>query len=426
MAKSIWIALGVAAVLAALPPAFGRPPCCPDTIIVQFYADVCDDDRTALVEKYQCAIKCTCRSGDFHRVLIPAEHTPESIVELFQAEPDVEYAELNYYADIFAEPNDTYYSFQWHMQNDTTGGIYIEDAWEIETGDPNVIVAVLDTGVAYEDFDRFRQAPDLAGTSFVGGYDFINDDEHPNDDQGHGTHVAGTIGQSTDNGLGVAGVAFGCSIMPIKVLDVNGVGDHFTIARGLIWAADHGAKVINLSLGGGDPSKTLEQAVAYAYRAGVTVVCAAGNDFRKGNAPSFPAAYDDYCIAVGATRYDDRRAPYSNTGSYLDVVAPGGDISVDQNEDGYADGILQQTFSLDPTEFAYFFFQGTSMAAPHVSGVAALLISHGVTHPDDVRQAIQGSAIDAGPPGWDPQYGHGLLNAPAALQYQPPKTNDPR
>jgi len=310
MAKAIRAALGIAAVLAAFAPAFGRPPRCPDNIIVQFYGD---DERAALAEKYQCAITHTCRAGDFHRVGIPAGHAPEIMVELFQAEPHVECAELNYYADIFAEPNDTYYSFQWHMQNDTTGGIYIEDAWAIETGDPNVIVAVVDTGVAYEDFDRFRQAPDLAGTSFVPGYDFINDDEHPNDDQGHGTHVAGTIGQSTDNGLGVAGVAFGCSIMPIKALDANGVGDHFTIARGLIWAADHGAKVINLSLGSSDGSRTLEQAVAYAYRAGVTVVCAAGNEFRRGNAPSFPAAYDDYCIAVGATRYDDRPPPSIRT-----------------------------------------------------------------------------------------------------------------
>jgi len=164
MAKAIRAALGIAAVLAAFAPAFGRPPRCPDNIIVQFYGD---DERAALAEKYQCAITHTCRAGDFHRVGIPAGHAPEIMVE----------PELNYYADIFAEPNDTYYSFQWHMQNDTTGGIYIEDAWAIETGDPNVIVAVVDTGVAYEDFDRFRQAPDLAGTSFVPGYDFINDDE---------------------------------------------------------------------------------------------------------------------------------------------------------------------------------------------------------------------------------------------------------
>ena len=402
------------------------PQYCPDSIIVKFHTDVNDAQRTALADSYGCSIMDTCSGGDFHRVLIPETHTPELMAALFEAEEGVEYAELNYYDDIFAEPNDTFYSFQWHMSNDVTGGIYIEDAWEIETGDPNVIIAVVDTGVAYEDFGDFRQAPDLTGTSFVPGYDFVNDDEHPNDHQGHGTHVAGTIGQSTNNGLGVAGVAFGCSLMPVKVLDADGTGDHFTIARGIRFAAENGAKVINLSFGSSSRSKTMEQAVAYAYRAGATVVCAAGNDFLRGNARFYPAGYDDYCIAVAATRYDDTRAPYSNTGSYVDVAAPGGDTSVDQNRDGYVDGILQQTFALDPTDFAYFFFQGTSMAAPHVSGVAALLVSHGVTRPDDVRAAIENSAIDMGAPGWDPQYGHGLLNARAALTYERPSDDRER
>jgi len=146
-------------------------------------------------------------------------------------------------------------------------------------------------------------------------------------------------------------------------------------------------------------------------------VVAAGNSYLSGNPVSYPAAETAYCIGVGAIRYDSHRAPYSNTGTYVSVVAPGGDMSVDQNGDGYVDGILQQTFKSDPTEFAYWFFQGTSMAAPHVSGVAALLASHGVTHPDRIREALERTARDLGPAGRDNEYGWGLIDASAALEY---------
>jgi serine protease len=230
--------------------------------------------------------------------------------------------------------------------------------------------------------------------------------------------VTGTIAQSTNYRIGVAGVAFGCSIMPVKVLDVNGLGDYFTLAQGIYYAVNNGARVVNLSLGADTPSTTLKNALAFAYQHGVTVVCAAGNEYLKGNPVEYPAAYDDYCMAVGATRYDNARAPYSNTGLYLDIVAPGGDMLVDQNGDGYPDGIVQQTFVLDPTTFAYYFFQGTSMATPHVSALAALLLSHGAKGPDGVRKAIETTAIDLGPAGWDPEYGWGLIDASAALTYQ--------
>jgi serine protease len=272
-------------------------------------------------------------------------------------------------------------------------------------------------GVAYEDFETFKQAPDLAGVSFVFGYDFVNEDSHPNDDQGHGTHLTGTIAQNTNNGIGVAGVAFGCSIMPVKVKSSLGTGSHFDIARGIYFAVNNGAKVINMSFGGEGESVTLRDAVGYAYYRGVTVVCAAGNEFLEGNPVTYPAAYDDYCVAVGAIRYDETRAYYSNTGSYLDVVAPGGDIPMDQNGDGYPDGILQRTFGMDPNDFAYWFFQGTSTAAPHVSGAAALLISNGVTNPDKVREVIEKTAKDIGPAGWDEEYGWRLINISSALNY---------
>jgi len=229
--------------------------------------------------------------------------------------------------------------------------------------------------------------------------------------------VAGTIGQSTNNGMGVAGIAYGCSIMPVKVLDKDGLGDHFTIAKGIRFAVENGARIINLSLGSSQPSKTLREAVKMAYDRGVTVVVAAGNSYLDGNPVSYPAAETAYCIGVGAVRYDSKRAPYSNTGAYVSVVAPGGDMRVDQNGDGYVDGILQQTFRSDPGEFAYWFFEGTSMAAPHVSGVAALLASQGITDPDKIREALEGTAQDLGPVGRDDEYGWGLIDASAALDY---------
>jgi serine protease len=392
-------------------------------IIVKFKPGVPEGDETAIVHMYGCSVMKTCSfapwpSHTLCLVDVPEPMTADEMVGVFANEPLVEYAELNHYAKLSFVPDDTFYQHQWNLNDPISGGIGAEAAWDIQRGDPNVIVAVLDTGVAYEDIGRFKQAPDLAATLFVPGYDFVNDDAHPNDDHGHGTHVAGTVAQNTNNGIGVAGVAFGCSIMPVKVVSGKGRGSYFDIVDGTYFAVNHGAKVINLSLGGDQDSITLKNAVAYAYSKGVTVVCAAGNEFLEGSPPSYPAAYDDYCVAVGATRYDETRAYYSNAGSYIDLVAPGGDLLVDQNGDGYGDGIVQQTFSLDPREFAYWFFQGTSMAAPHVSGAAALLISNGVTEPARVRQALESTAKDLGPTGWDEQYGWGLIDIGAALRYR--------
>lgn len=389
-------------------------------IIVKFNSDIPEDDKNAVIQLYGCSTAGKCSFTGLRLVRIPESMMIGEMVEVFGNEQIVDYAELNYYTRISFIPDDRFYSYQWNLNNDISGGINTEAAWDIQTGDPNVIVATLDTGIAYEDFDTFKQAPDLAGTIFVAGYDFINDDFHPNDDHGHGTHVAGTIAQNTNNGIGVAGIAFGCSIMPVKVISDEGRGSHFDIAQGIYFAANNGAKIINMSLGGEGNSISLRDAIGYAYAQGVTVVCAAGNEFLAGNPKSFPAAYDDYCIAVGATRYDETRTYYSNTGSYIDVVAPGGDLLVDQNGDGYGDGILQQTFGIDPNAFSYWFLQGTSMAAPHVSGAAALLISNGVTAPDKVRDAIEKTAKDIGSEGWDEETGWGLINIAAALKYEVP------
>jgi len=360
----------------------------------------------------------------------------ERTLAQFKNRVDVVYAEPNYIAEALYIPNDPYYGYQWHLDNAVNGGIGMEEAWDINKGS-GVTVAVVDTGVAYENYTqsftkKYYQAPDLAQTSFAQGYDFVNNDTHPNDDNGHGTHVAGTIAESTGNGVGVAGVAPQATIMPVKVLNSSGSGTYADIADGIRYAADHGAKVISMSLGGSSGSQTLEDALAYAYQKGVTIVAAAGNDGH--GSVSYPAAYDQYVIAVGATRFDETLAPYSNYGSSLDIVAPGGDTSVDQNGDGYGDGVLQQTFSGQTNNFGYYFFQGTSMATPHVAGVAALVLSHGnAITPLEVRSALEESADDLGALGRDDTYGYGLLNAYQALLWSdngggsppPPPANEP-
>jgi len=233
--------------------------------------------------------------------------------------------------------------------------------------------------------------------------------------------VTGTIAQATGNGYGVAGIASGTTIMPVKALNYAGQGSDAAVAEGIYYAADNGAKIINLSLGGATPSATMHDAVEYAHNNGVVVVAASGNE---GGAVGYPAAYDDHVIAVGATRYDETRASYSNYGASLDLVAPGGDTGVNQNGDTYVDGILQNTFKpyqgpgnwADPTSWNFYFLDGTSMATPHVSGVAALLLAVDSTlTPDQVRYALQYTTEDKGDPGRDNYYGWGLLDAKAAL-----------
>lgn len=388
----------------------------PGEILVKFSPGMSEAKISALNSKHGTSVAYTSPYAGFRKLNIPKTKPVEEMVEIYSKNPNVEYAVPNYIMHAAMVPNDPYYAYQWNFHSGH--GINLTRAWDISTGQ-GVIVAVLDTGIAYENYGTYALAPDLAGTSFKAGWDFVNNDPHANDDHGHGTHVAGTIAQSTDNGIGVAGIAYECTLMPVKVLNKRGSGTLQYLIDGITYAADNDADVISMSLSfapGVNPDG-LEDAINYAYGKGVTIVAAAGNDGL--GTVCYPAAYEN-CIAVGATRYDGTRAYYSNYGSAFDIMAPGGDTLVDQNNDGYGDGILQNTFVISRNNkqtFNYYFYQGTSMATPHVAGVAALLIANGVTGPDNVRAAIQDSARDIYAEGWDAGSGYGIVDAYAALKY---------
>ena len=289
--------------------------------------------------------------------------------------------------------NDPYRYIQWNLDM-----IRAEDAWTTSTG-TGVIVAVIDSGVALYGED--------APINLVPGYDFVDNDSDPTDLNGHGTHVAGTIAQATDNGRGVAGVAPDATIMPIRVLDQYGSGSVYWSAKGIRHATDNGADVINLSLGSPYSSSVEQSAINHALNNSVVVVAASGNAGKS--TLDYPAAYNGV-ISVGAVGGTGSVTNYSNGG--VDLVAPGGDVSRDATGDGYVDGILQETIQGSGT--TYQFLEGTSMATPHVAAAAALLLSAGAD-PWEVEGLLIDTADDMGAAGWDTWSGHGLIDPVEAL-----------
>jgi type VII secretion-associated serine protease mycosin len=310
-------------------------------------------------------------------------------------EPEVEFAEPDYRVVALNTPDDPYYSLQWNLQV-----IGAEDAWDLATGGDSVTIAILDTGV---DLTH----PDLV-SQLVPGVNILDPSAAPQDDHGHGSHVAGIAAASSNNSTGVAGVSWGARLMPVKVLDDQGSGTVGGVAQGIIWAVDHGARVVNISGGTEEPSQTLQEAVDYAYQAGVLVVAAAGNTGGLGgsNPVIYPAALP-HVLAVAATDANDHRADFSQRGAYVDVAAPG--VAVLSTA---LRGSGSTLFDLD-----YDYKTGTSMAAPHVAGLAALIWSANPSlNNDQLEQLVERTAVDLGDTGRDDLYGFGRIDAYQALR----------
>ena len=374
-------------------------------------------------------------SADFDIVTIDPNEDPEAVAASLRGQAGVEYAQADYVNHAMMVPNDPLYQqLQWNLPL-----IDLERAWDIQPqAGSSITVAVLDTGVAYTDAtvnayvlgfkdDKGNKYPALGnvtigysaapqlGTAdrFVSPRDFVWNTTMPLDYDGHGTHVSGTIGQLTNDGIGMAGVAFNVKLMPVKVIcgtwDVlfgapDECGTDEMVARGIRYAADNGAKIINMSIGRTGPAApVLEDAVRYAVGQGVFIAIAAGNSFLEGNPTEVLAEIASRvqgAVSVAAVGVDTSHAPYSTGGSYVELAAPGGGGGKDNS--GYVwqqtlDLALTETFylpvsSYGPPRFdvmAYYGYSGTSQATPHVAGLAAMLMQQGITDPAAIEAALE-------------------------------------
>lgn len=434
MHRALPLLAALVALASAAPAGARAPSYVPGELIVKYKAGTTDDAAREVRARTGASVSAQVPGG---AQKLEVEGPIDAAARSIASDPSVAYAVPNYVARASAYfPNDRGFSLQWNL-NQSDQGINMPEAWGLarrlgSPGGRGAIVAVLDTGVAYQRYRGFRRAPDLK--RFVPGYDFVQEDRRPNDENGHGTHVSGTIAQSTGNRIGAAGIAYRARIMPVRVLDRNGAGDTISIARGIRFAARRGADVINLSLEFDGNVRSAQipdivSALRYARRRGALVIAAAGN---KGvHRVAYPARAR-YAIGVAATTITGCQASYSNSGPHIDLSAPGGGedaVSEPGNEydalvcrPGVAgQDIYQQTFTRSLRQFGLpSGFEGTSMAAPHVSGVAALVIASGLLGPDATPAAVarhlKATTRDVGMPGWDPRYGAGLLDAAAALR----------
>jgi serine protease len=433
----------------------------PGEVLVRFREGVTSGERMRAMSELPGRLdnRRTRRIGD--ALLMKSLDEPDAyrLASTLRSQPEVLWAQPNHFRRLKWTPNDPGYARQWNFEL-----MRMPSAWDIDNGGSDkVVVAVIDTGIAtvtrQHDFQLwtgirtekvsvpFRVNPDLGSSRILTGRDFAFWSGPVLDMVGHGTHVAGTILQDTNNGLGVAGIAHRARLMPLKAclgyweiqfaLSARGVPGFVhpdetggcadaDIADAIRFAVDNAAHVINLSLGGEDPSPVIFQALQYAIGRGLFVSIAAGNEFEKGNPVVYPAKYAeqlDGVVSVGALGRSYRRAYYSTTGSYVEIAAPGGDAL-----EGGFEGVIYQTSLLeqdfDPQRiirprfdrYAEVAGQGTSMAAPHVAGVAALLYSKGIRAPAEIESALKRFARDLGAPGRDDEFGYGLVDAAAVLR----------
>ncbi len=363
-------------------------------LIVGFAPEATDASRTATLGRAGLRGAKSTSIRPLRAVVVPvAAGKLHATRARLLARPGVAYVEVDHVAHAYDlgdaaasgvaaawHPNDTFLSQQWAL---TT--LRAEEAWELARG-TGVTIAVLDTGVDYIH-------PDLAGRVDL-GRDFVDGDDDPMDVQGHGTHVAGIAAGAADDSFGIAGIAPGSRILAVRVLDAKGAGNYSQVANGIVHAAQKGAKVINLSLGGPEQSELLRAAIDYAASRGAIVTCASGNE--SATSIGYPARYES-CLAVGATTSEDAHAPFSNTGAGIDLVAPGAQVMSSTM------GGLHESWD------------GTSMASPYVAGTAALLVSQGLGR-RAVVDALTTTARDLGAPGPDTTHGAGRIDAAAAVE----------
>ncbi|HEY8087376.1 MAG TPA: S8 family peptidase [Polyangiaceae bacterium] len=381
-------------------PTFGDETAGPDEIAGEIAVDLRDDASDADIADLDAHEGITLRPSSVwsttHDRLEIADVDPAreaSILDDLSRDSRVEHAEpMAIYRATFVPDDPLYASKQWHLAR-----VGAESAWEYTCGQ-GITVAVIDTGVACFDKGPFSRGTDLSGTRCEGGWNFVNDDAEAADDHGHGTHVAGTIAQTTNNGMGTAGLAYCATLMPIKVLSKQGFGSTANVAEGIRFAADNGAQIINMSLGGPIKSKILEDAVNHAIARGVVVVAAAGN---SGRSVGWPAAYPGV-VAVSATDDKDKIAWFSSRGPEVAIAAPGV-------------AVTQQTICNGGQNKCEIFgtFNGTSMASPHVAGIAAMIEGMGVTDGAAVRDVLTSTARPKDEP---KLYGAGIVDAGAAAR----------
>ncbi len=373
----------------------------PDDIPGEVAVDLVDDLTDAQVDGFSKAFGLVLQASSvltartrIHHASVPAADV-SALMGKLRGDARVQNVEPLAWVRASWSPDDPLLAEQWHLAK-----VGAPAAWAWATG-RGVTVAVVDTGIACNDSGPFSRGTDLARTWCLAGFNVLNNEPSASDDNGHGTHVAGTIAQSTNNGLGGAGVAFNARLLPIKVLDAQGRGTTVNVADGVRYAADAGAQVINLSLGGGRASRVMRDAIVYARSKGVIVVAAAGNN---GRVVEYPAAFDGV-VAVSATDSADRIASFSSRGPQVDIAAPGVKV-------------LQQTVCNGGRDHCEVFssLSGTSMASPHVAGAAALLMSVGVTDPVRVERILAESArLPDGVGRGGEQYGAGILDVGAAV-----------
>jgi len=438
-----------------------RLPYVPGEVLVKFKAGVASRQQQSVLSLLRARPNERQETwiGDVLLVRSTADLQSDVVSQQLMRQPEVEWVQPNYVRRLNTTPNDPGYTRQWNFD-----AIKMPQAWDINAGSSSTItVAVVDTGITTttQTFvfplwtgNQIEQVsvpvaiePDIASTRILAGRDFIFWQGPVVDMVGHGTHVAGTVLQETNNSLGSAGIAYRARLLPLKVcigywelqftmsalgipgfLNPNETGDctDAGIAQAIRFAADSGAQIINLSLGAPGESPVLGDAVRYAVSRGSFVAIAAGNSFADGNPIEYPAGYAttiDGAMAVGATGRSGRRASYSNTGPQVEIVAPGGDFG-----DGGLNGVIYQTSlflpDLDPftvirprfDRYAEIPAEGTSMATAHVTGVAALLYSQGINSPAAIEAALKRFATDLGAAGRDNEYGYGLIDARAALR----------